>query len=64
MAERAGFRAVYQSGAALSAGLAAVPDVGLLTRTEFATQGAYLAQAVAVPVISEYPLECLYIVRF
>ena len=53
MAERAGFRAVYQSGAALSAGLAAVPDVGLLTQTEFAQQGAYLAQAVRIPVISD-----------
>lgn len=53
MAERAGFRAVYQSGAALSAGLAAVPDVGLLTRSEFVEQGRYLAQAVGIPVISD-----------
>lgn len=53
MAERAGFRAVYQSGAALSAGLAAMPDVGLLTQTEFVVQGAYLAQAVSIPVISD-----------
>ena len=53
MAERAGFRAVYQSGAALSAGLAAVPDVGLITQTEFAVQGGYLAQAVSIPVISD-----------
>lgn len=53
MAERAGFRAAYQSGAALSAGLAALPDVGLLTQTEFAQQGAYLARAVAIPIISD-----------
>lgn len=53
MAERAGFVAVYQSGAALSAGLAAVPDVGLLTQTEFAEQGRYLARAVTIPVISD-----------
>ena len=53
MAERAGFHAVYQSGAALSAGLAAVPDVGLLTQTEFAEQGAYLARATTLPVISD-----------
>ena len=53
IAQRAGFRAVYQSGAALSAGLAATPDVGLLTQTEFAQQGAYLAQAVSIPVISD-----------
>ncbi len=53
MAERMGFRAVYQSGAALSAGLAALPDVGLLSQTEFAEQGRYLAQAVNIPVISD-----------
>ncbi len=53
MAERAGFAAVYQSGAALSAGLAAVPDVGLITQTEFASQGGYLARAVSIPVISD-----------
>ena len=53
MAERAGFAAVYQSGAALSAGLAALPDVGLLSQTEFAAQGAYLAQAVQIPVIAD-----------
>lgn len=53
MAQRCGFRAVYQSGAALSAGLAAVPDVGLVTQTEFAGQGRYLAQAVSLPVISD-----------
>jgi len=53
MAQRAGFKALYQSGAALSAGLAAVPDVGLITQTEFADQARYLTQAVAVPVISD-----------
>ena len=34
MAERIGFRAVYLSGGALSAGNG-VPDIGLLTLTEF-----------------------------
>jgi methylisocitrate lyase len=53
LAERAGFRAAYQSGAALSASLAAVPDVGLVTQTEFAEQGRYLASAVSIPVISD-----------
>lgn len=53
MAERAGFRAAYQSGAALSASLAAAPDVGLLTQTEFSQQGKYLAEAVEIPVISD-----------
>lgn len=53
LAERAGFRAVYQSGAALSAGLAALPDVGLVTQSEFAEQGRYLASAVSIPVLSD-----------
>ncbi len=53
MAERSGFRAVYQSGAALSAGLAAVPDIGLITQTEFADQGRYLAQAIKIPLICD-----------
>ena len=53
MAQRAGFKALYQSGAALSAGLAAIPDVGLMTQTEFAEQGRYLTQAVTIPIISD-----------
>jgi methylisocitrate lyase len=53
LSERAGFRAAYQSGAALSASLAALPDVGLVTQTEFAEQGRYLASAVSIPVISD-----------
>lgn len=53
MAERAGFKAAYQSGAALTAGLAAVPDIGLLTATEFAQQASYLTQATDLPIISD-----------
>jgi len=53
LAERAGFLAVYQSGAALSAGMAGLPDIGLLTATEFAEQGGYLSAAVEIPVISD-----------
>lgn len=53
LAERRGFQAVYQSGASLSAGLVGVPDIGLLTGTEFAMQGHYIAQAVSIPVISD-----------
>src|SRR5262245_889089 len=53
LAERAGFQAVYESGSALSAGLAALADGGLLTQTEFAEQATYLTQAVRVPVISD-----------
>jgi methylisocitrate lyase len=53
LAERAGFPALYQSGAALSAGVAALPDVGLVTQTEFADQARYLTRSVTVPVISD-----------
>ena len=53
MAERLGFQVVYQSGAALSAGLAGIPDIGLLTQSEFAEQARYLTQAVSIPVISD-----------
>jgi methylisocitrate lyase len=51
MAEEAGFEAAYLSGAALSAGLAAVPDVGLLSVTEFVDQARYLAAASDLPLI-------------
>lgn len=53
LAERCGFQVIYQSGGSLAAGTAGVPDIGLLTVTEFATQGRYLAQAVSIPVISD-----------
>lgn len=53
MAERLGFRAVYLSGGALSAGWAGVPDIGLLTQTEFAGQAAVLARATSLPVLCD-----------
>jgi len=49
--EEAGFPAVYLSGAALSAGLLALPDVGLATLSELAQQTGYLTQQVDIPVI-------------
>src|SRR5688572_1660984 len=49
--ERLGFDAVYLSGAALSAGTLALPDVGLFTLTELAQQTAYLSRAINVPVV-------------
>ncbi len=51
MAEEAGFDAVYLSGAALSAGVLALPDVGLFSITELAQQTAYLTRRVKIPVI-------------
>ena len=49
MAEDAGFDAVYLSGAALSAGTLALPDVGLFSLTELATQATYLTRRVEIP---------------
>ncbi len=50
LAEELGFRAVYLSGAALSASLA-MPDIGLLTLHEVAQQVRYISYAVDVPII-------------
>jgi methylisocitrate lyase len=52
IAERLGFRAVYLSGAALSAS-AALPDVGLLTLTEFVEAARALASATTLPVVCD-----------
>jgi methylisocitrate lyase len=52
-AERLGFAAVYFSGGALSAGWAGLPDVGLLTQTEFASQAAMIARATELPVLCD-----------
>jgi methylisocitrate lyase len=52
MAERIGFRAVYLSGGALSAG-SGVPDIGLLTLTEFVTQAQLIVQSTKLPVLCD-----------
>jgi methylisocitrate lyase len=49
--EQAGYDAVYLSGAALSAGTMALPDVGLFTLTELVAHTSYLARSVSIPVI-------------
>lgn len=53
LAERLGFAAVYLSGGALSAGWAGLPDIGLLTLTEFAGQAAVLARSTPLPVLAD-----------
>ena len=50
--ERAGFEAVYLSGAAVSASRG-VPDIGLLSMTEMAAEAATIAQAVSIPVLGD-----------
>jgi methylisocitrate lyase len=49
--ERAGFEAVYISGAGLANATAGVPDIGLLTLTEVAQLAGYIAKAVDIPAI-------------
>ena len=52
MAERIGFRAVYLSGGALSAGNG-VPDIGLLTLTEFVQHAELTVAATTLPVLCD-----------
>lgn len=53
LAERAGFEAVYMSGAGTVNALASLPDVGLLSITEMALNARYIANAVRVPVFAD-----------
>ena len=50
--ERAGFEAVYVSGAALAAARG-VPDIGLLSMTEVVSDAQTIANAVAIPVLAD-----------
>jgi methylisocitrate lyase len=52
MAERLGFQAIYLSGGALSAALG-VPDVGLVTLSEFAQEARALSQATTLPLLCD-----------
>ena len=49
--EEMGFAAIYVSGAALSAGVLAMPDIGLFTLTELAQHVEQLTARVTIPVI-------------
>lgn len=49
--ERMGFDAIYLSGAALSAGVLGLPDVGLFTQSELVQQATYLTRSVNLPLI-------------
>src|SRR4029077_4823015 len=52
MAERLGFRAVYLSGAGLSAGYA-LPDIALVTLSEFVEEARRIAQATTLPLLCD-----------
>jgi methylisocitrate lyase len=49
--EEMGFSAMYLSGAAFSAGVLGLPDIGLFTLTELSQQLSYLTARVSIPVI-------------
>jgi len=49
--ERAGFKAVYVSGAGMANATAGVPDIGLLSMTEVVMLAGYVADAVTIPAI-------------
>lgn len=51
LVERAGFAAVYISGAGLCNATAGVPDVGLLTMSEVVLLAGYVARSVKIPCI-------------
>lgn len=50
--ERAGFNAVYVSGAGLAAARG-LPDIGLLSMTEVLSDSATIANAVAIPALAD-----------
>src|SRR3954469_21393729 len=49
--EEMGFSAIYLSGAAFSAGVLGMPDIGLFSLTEMVQQLSYLTARVSIPVI-------------
>ncbi len=49
--ERCGYDAMYLSGAAFSAGVLGLPDVGLLTLSELVQQTTYLTRTCGLPLI-------------
>jgi methylisocitrate lyase len=51
LVEDTGFKALYISGAGLANGIAAMPDIGLLTMTEVLIQAGFIARAVEIPCI-------------
>jgi methylisocitrate lyase len=53
LAERAGFDALYVSGAGVTNSLTGFPDIALLTLTEMAQQARYVADATTLPVIAD-----------
>ncbi|HEY1826405.1 MAG TPA: isocitrate lyase/PEP mutase family protein [Acidimicrobiales bacterium] len=53
LVERSGFPGAYMSGAAVAMTLGGVPDLGLLTMTEMATQAGRLAGVLSGPLVAD-----------
>ncbi|MCX7170274.1 MAG: isocitrate lyase/PEP mutase family protein [Proteobacteria bacterium] len=53
LVERAGFKAAYMTGFGVSAARAGLPDLGLLTATEFADQVAQMTRNLGIPLIAD-----------
>jgi methylisocitrate lyase len=53
LAERAGFEAVYMTGAGTVNAVAGLPDIGLLSLTEVASNAGYITNAVRIPVFAD-----------
>ncbi len=53
LAEAAGAKAIYLSGAGVTNSLTAMPDIALLTMDEMARQANYVCSAVQIPVIAD-----------
>ncbi len=53
LVERAGFKAVFMGGFAVSASRLGMPDTGLISYTEMADQGRNICEAVSIPVFGD-----------
>lgn len=53
LVEKEGFPAVYMTGFGVSASRGGLPDLGLLTRSEFIDQITQMARAVGIPLIAD-----------
>jgi 2,3-dimethylmalate lyase len=51
--EKAGYEFVYMGGYDVSLTLLGLPDVGLITGTEMATNARHIASSVKLPVIAD-----------
>ena len=53
LAEKAGFRVIFTTGAGIANTMLGMPDIGLTTMTEIVGMTRYIAEAVQIPVIAD-----------